>query len=686
MRNRGKKKRIIGIQVQLTGGFLLPVILIIMLGVLASSKASEAIVTNYESAIMNTIQKTADYYGILFQNIDAKSKELSTNNVMRGYYGGIYEGDRVRETDTYNQIKGQIRAVAENDESISYAGMIAPYGKCIVTLGNAASDSYGKFTAEQEGMQILEAGEAGVWRGYHPHADELFGIAKESYGLSIGRPVVGNSMETVGIFIMDVSRDKIQIPLQTIELPEGSACALITPDGREITALGENEGAVFYGTSFYEQAVQEAAVGMKEIQKENEQYLYIYAPISQSGCTVQAMIPKGMITAQADGIKRLTFITVIVAIFIAFAVGMILAISIGRTIRKMNKKVAQAAEGDLTVAVHVKRKDEFSILAANISDMFSGMKLLIRRTAKVSERILKSSQTVAEDSDKMVDSSREIANVIEMMETGLERQASDAQKCLQKMETLEKKIEIVSGGTQDIVQFSGNTKEIVNKGISVIGELNEKAKETALITGTVIENIKRLNESNAKIEGFTSIIGNIAGQTNLLSLNASIEAARAGESGRGFAVVADEIRKLAENSLDASKEISAIVQNIVEMTEQTQNAAGQAKEIVARQSEVLDETVDIFKDITNHVEGLTGSIEEITFGIQDITEAKDVTKEAVESITEVLEQTVATASEVESTANNQLSALERLSKEADSLSQQSKELETSISKFIIDEN
>lgn len=677
-------RKITGIRVKLIGAFLIPVVLIIVLGVLSTDKASRAVIDNYKEATKNTIQKTSEYYTVLFQNADAKSSELSNDGIIRSYYGGTYAGDNVRESDTYDQIRSKIRAAGENDPNIGGVYLMSSYGKSVSTVGNITPDSYDKFMETEEGKKISESGDSGFWNGKHQFVDALTGTEESSYGLTISRQIIGNTMKPIGVIVIDIKRESIQKALATIDLPEGSMCAFVTGDGREITADGENTERVFSGLDLYKAELEgKENTQLRELVHNDSDYIYIYAPVGSSGCTINALIPMDMVTAQADGIKNLTYMIVIIAIIIAVGVGMLLAVGIGNAISHMNKVVEKAAEGDLTVSVRTKRRDEFSVLAKYLENMFAGMKALVERAANVSGKILNSAQKVSTALEQMVDTSKEISQVIEKMEDGMERQATDAKKCLQKMETLEEKIERVSEETAHIVQFTDDTKVIVEKGILAVEELDEKAKETSQITKTVITDIHDLSIKMTEIDKFTNTINNIAKQTNLLSLNASIEAARAGESGRGFSVVANEIRKLAEDSMHASGEIEDIVKRIGSMTEQTAATAKKAEDIVDGQAMALKNTVQTFEEITKYVDGLSQNIGEITFGMGDISDAKNVTKEAVESITEVLEQTAATASQVQTAALNQVNASEELNKESDFLAGQSKELEESISKFII---
>lgn len=688
--NKSKKGRpaqkVKSIRRQLTGAFLIPVILIITLGIFSSEKASQALSRNYEEASINTMQKAAEYYELMFQNIDTKSREIATDSAIRSYYEGVYADNQAKEADTYNLIASKVRGAGYNDENIGFAAVLSDYGRNVSMIGNLKGDSYNRFLQTEEGASVLETSDAGVWRGRHLFLEEELSLKKEDYGMTVSRLVIGNSLKPVAVLVLDVKMESILSPLTTIVLPKGSICAFVTPDGRELTASGESAKSILYGTDIYKEAAKEETAGTKIIGNNGEKWLFVYAPIKNTGSIVYSLIPEKSIAALADEIKGVTYLNVIIAIVIAFAVGMILAMGIGKTIKNMSKNVELASEGDLTVLVETKRKDEFSLLARYLGDMFAGMKNLICGVTKASVKMLKSAEIVSTASEEMVNASREISQVIEKMEVGLEQQADDAMKCQQKMLTLEEKIMIVSDATKQIGIFVNDTKEMVDKGISAVDRLDEKVGQTTQITETVIGNITELGTRSSEIEGFTNRINSIAAQTNLLSLNASIEAARAGELGRGFAVVAEEIRKLAEESLQASKEIADITKNIAQMTDQTKQAAGQAKSIVAEQSLAMHEAEITFKDITKYVENLSENIGVITYGVSDMEEAKNVTKDAVENISSVLQQTAVTASEVLATAADQMSASEELSKEADSLALQSKELKESISKFKVDKD
>lgn len=671
-----------GIRIKLIGAYLIPVVFILLLGIFSYSRASEAIIANYESATMNTIVKSAEYYDLMMDNINTKSKQLASDRDMMSYYNGDMKADAIKEADSYGKLNRNMLMQATTDDNISFMCVLAQYGRQLTSSGYIGPEVYGEYEKSEEGSHVLQTKGEPVWSGYHNSLDNKVETTKETYGMTLSRVIVNNRIQPIGVLILDIFRKSMQAPLQTINLPMGSKCAFITPDGREITAEGENAKAVFYGQEFYKNAAKShAKKGLTYVEHNGSNDLYIYAKIGDSGCILATLIPKSEIIKQADGIKTITIIIVIVAILAAILVGFAIATGIGTTIKNINSVVKRAEEGDLTVIAETRRKDEFKLLTKHVGGMLSGMKALINRTADVSNLVSDSAESVASASQQLVESARSINNVVEHMEIGIEQQAEDAKNCLKKMSDLDEKINLVNDSTGHMINFANSTKEIVGDGIVTMDELSTKARATSEITRTVITNIEELESESVSIGGIIGTINEIADQTSLLSLNASIEAARAGEAGRGFSVVADEIRKLAEASMDASNKINTIIGSIQQRTKETVLTAREAEDIVNTQEAALQNTVQVFHNITEHVEGLTKNIGEISLRVKDIEGTKNETLEAITNINSVLQETAAASAQVQSAADSQLSAAEHLNKAAGQLGEESVELKNAISNF-----
>jgi methyl-accepting chemotaxis protein len=278
-------------------------------------------------------------------------------------------------------------------------------------------------------------------------------------------------------------------------------------------------------------------------------------------------------------------------------------------------------------------------------------------------------------------STRGISTAIVEIENGVVQQAADTEQCLGQMSDLSDKINQVYDNTHKIEQIANDTKVIIGDGIQSVDELNDKSNATTEITRVVINEIEDLELQSGSIADFIEVINQISSQTNLLSLNASIEAARAGEAGRGFAVVAEEIRKLADQSVEASKQITEIVGKIQEKTKGTTASARQAESIVKSQMEALTKTVSAFENINQHVGNLVDNLNSISDGVRGIETAKDETLDAIRNISAISQQTATSSEEVSATANNQISSVEYLNKSASELAEDAKKLETAIQRF-----
>lgn len=677
--------KLFGIRTKLIGAFMIPVILIVILGVSSYQRASKTIVSSYRESTVNTVQNAGEYYTLLLSNLETKSQQFTNDKVLVDYYSGKYKKKAAEEASNFATLQKTLKGDTLSDDNLNMVNVITSYGNCLTSEGSFSNEDFEELKESEEGAAILDAKGKSVWSGYHHFIDEKLGKSQDNYAVVISRAIINNHMKPVGIVSMDIKMEAIQKILSNIELPEGSICAFITPDGREITAEGESEEKIFYGADFYNAAVEsEEVVGDSDVKIDGKEYMFVYSQIGATGCMLNLVIPEQVIMQQAANIKNMTIITVIAALILAIVVGVILARGIGNAIGNVNAILKVASEGDLTVKIETGRRDEFRKLNRHITDMIGSIKHLIRKSAKVAFRVTDSAMAVSQASEQFVDSAKSITQAIEHIEVGITEQAHDAENCLKKMDGLSEKIDFVNNSTTQIAEFADNTKQTVSNGISTIQELNTKAKATSQITKTVIDNIEDLEKASRSIEGITNTINEIATQTNLLSLNASIEAAKAGESGRGFSVVATEIRKLAEQSMQASQQIEKIIGSIQVRTKETVNNAKEAEEIVTSQEEALQATIQVFHMIGSQVEGLTENIEEISDGVSSIEGAKNETLRAIQNISAGLTETAAASAEVQSAADNQLQSARELNETATGLGGDANELQETISQFTVE--
>jgi methyl-accepting chemotaxis protein len=358
-----------------------------------------------------------------------------------------------------------------------------------------------------------------------------------------------------------------------------------------------------------------------------------------------------------------------------------MASSMSRTINRIIDTASTAASGDLTVNPVSSRKDELGTLTKGINSMIASMRNLIEQISSTSEGVARSAKTVSETSQQVSSVSEDISKAIQDISQGASAQASDSEKCVEKISLLAENINNVSLNAKSINTLTEDAASMTQQGLESITDLDEKANQTTVISKEILSDIHELEVHSISIGKIAKVISGIADQTNLLALNATIEAARAGEMGKGFAVVANEVRKLAEKSMDDTREITNIIKDTHEQMSKTVEKASSTETILKSQNEAVVKTMDIFRKINTAMETLSEQVSQIMTRIEEMEKNKEQAISSIQNISAVSEQTAASSQEVTASTKEQLSSIEDLSNFAEELGKEAKVLEDEISMF-----
>ncbi|ROR31446.1 methyl-accepting chemotaxis protein [Mobilisporobacter senegalensis] len=687
--NRRKhKKWRISIRKQLILCFFIPVLCIIVLGLVSYRQASRIIVSNYEDASIANINTAGEYYNLILTSVEDKSLQILNDTIIKQYYSGYYKKNVAEENEILKTLRNNIVAMATADSIVENIAVITSYGKEAVSYGSFLQTSvetpYEAYVKTEEAKQVIATDKENLWYGYHKFFDDELGIKENDYGISLIRQYYNSGSKPIGFIMIDVKKSILQDVISGLNLPEGSSFAFITPDGREITDSDEGMELLFTDKQFYIDSTQnDNDNGYKYVDVKGIKYLYVYTKVGDTGVMACSLIPASYFTGQADIIRNLTIVIVCIASFIAILTGFLISNGISGAIKNIMDKLSVAANGNLTIEIKTKRKDEFRNLVSSINHMIINMKNLIEKTSRINNKVLGSSNLVASSSEHMLESSKNISNAIHDIQHGVVEQAEDTEQCLSQTNDLSERIGRVYNNAGDMDQIAATAKDIVKEGIIIIDNLSKKAKATAEINRTTISNIEELEAETISIGSIIKVITEIADQTNLLALNANIEAARAGTAGKGFVVVADEIRKLAEGSSEAASKISQIIGHIQNKTKVAVATVKETEVIIQSQEDALHNTIHAFENINTHVERLAKMIDSISSEIHDIEQSKATTLNAIMNISAISEESAAASEEVETTAEKQLDSVTRLNEAAQELRGQVKQLEEAISAFKI---
>ena len=666
-----------GIQVKLIGAFMIPVILFVIIGFMIYSKCSTTLNSTYEASANTSVGTLEEYLGLGFENIELMATRLSINSAITSYY----TGSEVKSESMLMDTKVALSNESTADKFIDHIIVCAKSGTACSEKGAIRGDVYNAFVESEEGKNVeSEIGMGSMWISSHPAIDEVTGYDSDEYALSLVTVLKNNSNKSVGYIIIDVKTSFIQDILDNAQISDNSIKGFVLEDGSQV--LSGDSDIKFTDTDFYQEALAgENLQGSKEVSYEGADYLFTYSRIEGTNMLVCAMVPQKEIMAGAQAILRYTLIAVAICAVIAIVVGSVLASGISKAIRKVNRVLKKTSDGDLTGQISMKRKDEFNVLSSSITNMIGSMKDLILKMTNVSGHVSDSAVQVGTNSEVLLEVTKNITEAVDYINSGISQQAQDTESCLEQMNGLAERINVVHENTDEISEIAQEAQGALENGMVIVANLGEKVQGTTEVTETIIREIRELNKESIAINSIIGTINEIAEQTNLLSLNASIEAARAGEAGRGFAVVSEEIRKLAEQSGNAGNQIGEIINHIQERLAATIETAGLAGESVAFQTEALNNTVDVFKNISQQVSKLAEDVEKITQSVGGIEQAKEDTMNAIESISTTSNQTESASEELARSTEKQLQAVEVLNDAVKRLQMDAEDLDTSVSIF-----
>ncbi len=277
---------------------------------------------------------------------------------------------------------------------------------------------------------------------------------------------------------------------------------------------------------------------------------------------------------------------------------------------------------------------------------------------------------IKESANHLAAASNELSSTFKNIEEGANRQTEQTVQVATAMEEMSATVIEVAKNAQQASDSTSATQSTAEGGGDIVRDTIVAMKEVSESTTITADMIEKLGHSSEEIGSIVSVINDIADQTNLLALNAAIEAARAGEQGRGFAVVADEVRKLAERTTTATKEISAMIGSIQAETTTAVQAMGEGTQKVENGVKLANDTDTALNQIVTGVQSVSDMVRQIATSTEEQSATTDEITRSMDEITEVSRSSAASISEVTNTTVE--------------LAELSTELKGLVSKFTID--
>ena len=358
-------------------------------------------------------------------------------------------------------------------------------------------------------------------------------------------PMRTKSGEVLGIWYVGyplAALGELGAQLAGIKILNHGFVALLRPDGK----------VLFKPESVSEERVQKIA-------QAGGDWNVMTKPFEKWGYTLVAAYPQTDVTEKLHHLQRL------IALCAALMAGLLLSVQYWvltrLVLRPIRGLVTRMEEANLNTILREEREDEIGELATAFDQFIAGIRGVLIQ-------ILRSSEQLAAASDELSASAREQARAAD-------EQSAQTEQVATAMAEMSQTVAQISGNSEQAAEAAQHAAETARRGGEVVVSSVTKMRDIAASVSASSAKVEELGKRSDQIGRIIGVIDDIADQTNLLALNAAIEAARAGEQGRGFAVVADEVRKLAERTSGATKEIGEMIRNI---QQETGNAVSAMKE------------------------------------------------------------------------------------------------------------
>ena len=492
--------------------------------------------------------------------------------------------------------------------------------------------------------------------------------------------LLNDGSDTVRVIAADMTLDRISVIVNSfIEMHDAEAF-LVDKDSSVILASRDSDlisktlGAD--GQSAFYKDVEKKVSGKSYDFCTLDGNMTVFKEVNGTNWLLVSYVPTRVVLADLVGLRNLMIIFSIISILVLCVLIERVTHVVIRPVKEMTRVITSMASGDFTVSMKVKGNDEIAVMGRSVEHFIASMKEMIRQMGHVSDRL-----------EKQAGSSK---NVSGEMNSAANIQSQSMTELNATVDQLSVSVNEIAQNATQLAGVVADTKEDSDKvedKMRTTVEVSEKGKADMESVGNALHNIEisihnleeavdKVGTASGEIVDIIKLIGDIAEETNLLSLNASIEAARAGEAGRGFAVVASQIGVLAKNSADSVAHITSLINEINGLVDDAVKQGRSSASDIESSADLIHTAVDTFDQIFQNIQETSHLIEGV---VEKINQVDQVATNVAASSDEILATSESMLQQAKSISKNS----EQVEEEAGNLAESADQLADQVKQFQI---
>lgn len=646
-----KKQKTVSIKAKLLGVIIPVVIAIVVVLVVAAYQISAGTIKKYsQNLLQSSVENQASQIEAwLNENLasfqmaktiieDLKPSDEELKTILDGYYGynsnypeGLYVADST----------GQLITASESTKKESDVTNSTWYKEGLTRVNMAVGSAY----QNADGVNVISAS-----------------------------GILNDGSDKVRVISADMTLDRIAIIVNSfIEMNDAEAFLVDKTSGvilanRDSSLISQTLGAE--GQSHFYQLTAEKAAEKDYNFATLDGNMTVFQEVDGTNWLLISYIPTSIVLSDLTQLRNIMIVISVICIALLCVLIERVTHVVIKPVKEMTRVITAMTSGDFTVSIKTKGNDEIAVMSQSVEKFIASMKQMISEMGNVSGKLKNQADSSKGVSGEMSSaagiqsqSMSELNATVDQLSVSVNEIAENATQLAGVAADTKSDSDMVESKMQETVAVS-------EKGRKDMERVGEALSNIEVSIHNLEEAVNKVGTASGEIVQIIKLIGDIADETNLLSLNASIEAARAGEAGRGFAVVATEIGTLAKNSADSVAHITELITEINNLVEDAVRQAGNSAQDISGSAELIHTAVDTFDTIFKN-------IQETSTLIGNVVDKINQVDQVATNVAAISEEQAASSDEILATSESMLQQAKNISKNSDQVEQEADNLAVS---------